>query len=836
MSTSSDSASQVDSKPITPRKPKNIIVLSDGTGNAGGIANGTNVWRIRQAVDSTKSAGLEQVIIYEDGVGTSAIKPLQIAGLAFAAGITRDLVCLYARLIQVYEPGDRLYLFGFSRGAFTIRLFAFMLYRCGLADIRPNGKLMRPEQIVCIAKEATSAFKMRHKKKDEQFRETYGYSADEIKSACSDVPGWHEAAATGDSLEGKGRVPIRFIGVWDTVDAVGLPFDNLSQWLLKVRRRVWIPFTKWVLLNLGRRVSLIQHSTDHWREWGEDDDLHPCIQAAYHAVSIDDERQTFHPVLWLELQSKGKVKKDDPATLLTEVEQVWFSGVHANVGGGYPKDHLAYVSLEWMMRHAMNCELVFNADRITEYHQERDELGNLYDSRSGGGVFYRYKPRTVFAISEEVGFDGATRKPLIHESVLMRIQGSSSAYAPFGAPQPDQYDVVLDADIPAAGKIDEDDKDDVKNKVPRHLRATRTIQDAGRLRREKWQKDHPANDRQGMNDVHYERRWCSDDAAKQRQSAARAFSQANAVKLSDLRLCCYYAFCVWAVLFLGTCGYQAFGKSSPSDDSTLINIYDMDNGPVAVAVRSMLGPFESLTKPIAWLVVVPASIWTLLLALTIAALAIIIVIAIPKGIRALLPDKDQIPQFLGSDDVSDRPIPPSPLRVLFWSFIVAILAAMFQPVVQGAILFATPEDAEPFLRGVVDCRGLVAIFAFAMAAIIQVSNICKTRIREWSVYGWKMSLPAEDPIGPVPTCWERLGAAFKSTSWQGVILERIVLPVGALTLVIAAALFFVSSSIEDNKPDDDCPVEINHSSLVPKLSEPGRNESVAMHTDDQCWL
>ncbi len=809
MSTSSESVSQIDSDSTTPPKPKNIIVLSDGTGNAGGVANGTNVWRIRQAIESdADAAGLEQVIIYEDGVGTSAIKPLQIIGLAFAAGITRDLVCLYARLIQVYNPGDRLYLFGFSRGAFTIRLFAFMLYRCGLADIRPNGKLMRPEQVVCVAKEAVGAFKMRHKKKDEEFRKTYGYSADKIESACSDVSGWREAATTGDSLEGQGRVPIRFIGVWDTVDAVGLPFDNLSQGLLKLRRRIWIPFTNWVLLNLGRRVSLIQHSTTHWREWAEDDDLHPCIQAAYHAVSIDDERQTFHPVLWLELQSDGKLKKDDSSTLLKEVEQVWFSGVHANVGGGYPKDHLAYVSLEWMMRHAMNCELVFDADRITEYDQERDELGHLYDSRSGGGIFYRYKPRTVLAISEEVGIDGATLKPLIHESVLMRIEGSSSAYAPFGAPEPGQYDVVLDADIPAAAKIDEVDKDDVENQVPRHIRATRRLQDAAKLRREKWQKDHP-----GKDEEHYERRWCSDNAARQRQSEARAFSQSNAVKLSDLRLCCYYAFCVWAVVFLATCGMQDFGNSekNSADKQTWGEFaktsYDMDSGPLAKAVRSLLGPFEALTEVIAWPSVIFAWSWGLVLTLAVAAFAIIIAIAIPKGLFVLFAGKDELPKFLHDVDLCCRPTPPSPLRVLFWSLLAATLAAMFQPVVQGAILFATPEDAEQFLRGVIDCRGLVAFFAFTLTAIIQVSNICKTRIREWSVYGWKMSLPGEDPIGPVPTCWERLGAAFKSTSWQGVVLERIVLPVGALTLVISAALFFVSSSIDDNKSDDNCPVE-----------------------------
>jgi uncharacterized protein (DUF2235 family) len=103
MSTSTDSANQTSAPSPESSShthgddaPKNIIVLSDGTGNAGGGANGTNVWRIRQAVESDpESAGREQIIIYEDGVGTSSLQPLAVLGLAFAAGITRDLVGLY---------------------------------------------------------------------------------------------------------------------------------------------------------------------------------------------------------------------------------------------------------------------------------------------------------------------------------------------------------------------------------------------------------------------------------------------------------------------------------------------------------------------------------------------------------------------------------------------------------------------------------------------------------------------------------------------------------------------------------------------------------------------
>jgi uncharacterized protein (DUF2235 family) len=265
--------------------------------------------------------------------------------------------------------------FGFSRGAFTIRLFACMLYRCGVANVHPGGKLMKPDQIDQLAKDAVGAFKLRHTGADVSFRETYGLSSESIAAKCSEPDAWQRAAAEHDSdrLNGQGRVPIRFVGVWDTVDAVGLPFDNLAQFFLRIIRFITkLPGFSWMkiqlLLNLARQVPFFHKTGREWETWGDDDDLHPCIENACHAISIDDERMTFHPVLWLEYKSDGTHKVDCPDTLLSSVRQLWFSGVHANVGGGYPKDHLAYVSLEWMMRHARQADLVFNKYRWQDYH------------------------------------------------------------------------------------------------------------------------------------------------------------------------------------------------------------------------------------------------------------------------------------------------------------------------------------------------------------------------------------------------------------------------------------------------------------------------------------
>ena len=110
---------------------KNIVLLSDGTGNSAKAVNKTNVWRLYKALDLTEPA---QVAFYDDGVGTSAFKPLKMLGGAFGLGLSLNVCNLYEFLCQNYEPGARIYLFGFSRGAFTVRLLTDFIIKCGILD------------------------------------------------------------------------------------------------------------------------------------------------------------------------------------------------------------------------------------------------------------------------------------------------------------------------------------------------------------------------------------------------------------------------------------------------------------------------------------------------------------------------------------------------------------------------------------------------------------------------------------------------------------------------------------------------------------------------------
>ena len=110
---------------------RNIIICSDGTGNAGGRTRGTNVWRIYKELDRHNSK-IEQLAYYDDGVGTDNLRFLKIIGGAFGWGLSRNLIDLYSFAASHYRPGDRLYLFGFSRGAYTVRALGEMILKCGL--------------------------------------------------------------------------------------------------------------------------------------------------------------------------------------------------------------------------------------------------------------------------------------------------------------------------------------------------------------------------------------------------------------------------------------------------------------------------------------------------------------------------------------------------------------------------------------------------------------------------------------------------------------------------------------------------------------------------------
>ncbi|MCR4301747.1 MAG: DUF2235 domain-containing protein [Sulfuricaulis sp.] len=376
--------------------PKNIILCSDGTGNSGGKDRGTNVWKLYKALDLHHSKA--QVSIHDDGVGTSDFMLLKMLGGGFGWGLKRNVKRLYKFLVLQYErgqsgaPGDDIFLFGFSRGAHTVRMVAGMVCRSGLVDRTQCGS--ERDLDACIDKAYDAYVKCFAKSK--RLREPHSGSPGDQSQyfVPKKPPTQKEPPELTDYLPKKyviRNIPIKFIGVWDTVDAVGVPVDELREGL-----------------NLLQRVAIL------------DKTLHPLVRHGCHAVAIDDQRHTFHPVMWNEwTQLPGQT-----------IEQVWFAGVHSNVGGGYPKDEMALVSLNWMMAKAKKQGVVFIDEFWEGYRREADVHSKLYDSRAGLAAYYRYMPRDIKKICREHGI----RQAKIHVSVFDRIQRGSEGYAPFNLP------------------------------------------------------------------------------------------------------------------------------------------------------------------------------------------------------------------------------------------------------------------------------------------------------------------------------------------------------------------------------------------------------------------
>ena len=428
-------------RPVNARRPKNIVLLSDGTGNSGGKGYGTNVWRMYNAVDLNghiENPELpRQVVYYDDGVGTEDFKLWKLLGGAFGYGLSRNIRELYAFLVKNYQPGDNVYIFGFSRGAFTARSLAGLICRCGIADIH---RQLTPEQQRTILSDASLIRLLGflyhcvlRRNKDARLSRTETtntlimaafrrYRREHFKNRPF-WPAWVRGLLRGLSdlfLKGFGaysktdsaaefqqafsfkETRIRCVGVWDTVGALGAPSAEI----------------RWALDQILR--------TDFHSQ-----DLHPSVEYGYHALAVDDTRLTFHPVLWNEREGR----KREPGS----IEQVWFAGAHSNVGGGYPKQGMAHVSLLWMMRKVQKLGLRFDERAEPGVADRANVTDKLYNPRSGAGAYYRYRPRDIDHYARAMCAGPAK----IHASVFHRIASGVDDYAPFNLPA--EFEVVDDA-------------------------------------------------------------------------------------------------------------------------------------------------------------------------------------------------------------------------------------------------------------------------------------------------------------------------------------------------------------------------------------------------------
>ena len=257
-----------------------------------------------------------------------------------------------------------------SRGAFTVRTLVGFIATCGLVDPKQSATAAEFDALV---KKAYAAYRQ-------------CYRTPLAKVVLGD-PGRDVGAQFKQKSSRKEETRIRFVGVWDTVDAVGLPF-HLSDVINQAIYRFKFP----------------------------DPYLSSCVDMACHALCVDDERASFAPVVWNE------------SRLGDRLEQVWFPGVHSNVGGGYPKQGLSLIALDWMMAKAEQHGLRFNEFDRSLYRTVFGRRRNS-DPRAGFGAFYRWKPRDIACICA-----AQEMTPKIHVSLIERIAHGADNYAPANLP------------------------------------------------------------------------------------------------------------------------------------------------------------------------------------------------------------------------------------------------------------------------------------------------------------------------------------------------------------------------------------------------------------------
>jgi len=400
---------------------KKIVLCSDGTGNSSAKSEKTNVWRLFQALDLS---GPDQVAAYDDGVGTSRFKYWAIIEGAFGIGLKRNVLDLYKFACRNYpnpnggtpKPGvspPEIYGFGFSRGAFTIRLLVDLIIEEGLVCYRSEEELER---------NARAAYR-NHRRK--AFPAKY-HPLTWVGRPVRDLYFWIKDKALGfqpysvvaeqTKAAGRADIRIRFLGLWDTVEAYGLPVAELKDGVNKFL---------WPLVFGNLRLS-------------------PKVDRACHALALDDERQTFHPLLWDEASEDSEARPDRaPPPRPGRITQVWFSGVHSNVGGGYPEDQLSYVSLEWILSEAKAHGLVLDMGVFRQYADAKSPFARLYDSRQGPGAYYRYGPRQI-ALQKD--HQGNEILPIIHGSVITRMVRGTDDYT--SVPLPGKFWVLApDGDL-----------------------------------------------------------------------------------------------------------------------------------------------------------------------------------------------------------------------------------------------------------------------------------------------------------------------------------------------------------------------------------------------------
>ena len=331
---------------------KRIVMCFDGTwntpdnnGDIGGDTS-TNVWKFFNSVAEKGADGMTQIKWYDEGVGTKWYN--KVRGGAFGVGLSTNIQEGYRFLAKIYEEGDEIYLLGFSRGAYTARSLVGMIRNCGL---------VMPDNLNKVS-EAYQLYRTRDQHAD-------GPNAQFFRDNYARV------------------VKIKFIGVWDTVGALGIPIESF-EWFNK------------------------EYYQFH------DTELSGIVENAFHALAVDEYRENFAPTLWVPTTKPNQ-----------RMEQVWFVGAHANVGGGYEKEELSDIALAWMQERACSCGLAIEAGKMPQVTPANSAgcVQNSFEEFMRG--FYRLTHARYFRAIGKTDYGNEE----VHPSVVERLN-SIPTYRP----------------------------------------------------------------------------------------------------------------------------------------------------------------------------------------------------------------------------------------------------------------------------------------------------------------------------------------------------------------------------------------------------------------------
>jgi len=450
--------------------PRNIVIYSDGTGQRGGVLfdeRRSNIYKLYRATRCGPDSSVdpaEQYAFYDPGIGTSK-GARGVLGAAWdflynlvcqatGLGLTGNIIDCYAALVRNCRPDDRIFLFGFSRGAYTVRCLGAVIALCGIPTADGDGPLRRDiKTSKRIAKEAVKrVYQHTHSRPYEKATQRQKEQLDQRQELAERFRTRHRSG------DGSGaNVYPHFIGVFDTVAAIGnmtlativlalaalainfsmflgaaraLGFDLGWPSLLGISIGVIV-----VLGYLGNLVYRVRweiglrhsrwwrpfHLLD-WRMRFYDMTLNPKVRYARHALAIDERRKDFDRVEWGTRGDHPERPRAGPEWL----QQVWFSGCHSDVGGSYLEEEsrLSDIPFKWMLEAAVSAQLKYDADVLRLYP---DPTGMQHDETRR--IPFKWRPKIDRAIPVDA--------PL-HETVLQRFRTEEvQLYDLFGPYRPE---------------------------------------------------------------------------------------------------------------------------------------------------------------------------------------------------------------------------------------------------------------------------------------------------------------------------------------------------------------------------------------------------------------